>query len=215
MGFFYLVRHGETEWNAQNRFCGRSDVPLSDTGRQQARRLGERLKAVPLEALYSSPLKRALETARLISELTGLEPEVDERLIEINYGQWEGKTLEEMQEDDPTLFRAWSADPGQVAPPGGETGVAAQQRVAPFFDALAKKHRNGQVAVVFHRTVCRLVICHFLGMSPSDYRRRLTLDNAALSIVRPREDGWQLVAFNDTAHLSAGLPQHASHGLES
>ncbi len=73
MGCFFLLRHGETEWNAQNRFCGRSDVPLSDAGREQARRLGDRLKSVPLDVLYTSPLRRAFETARLISDAIGLE----------------------------------------------------------------------------------------------------------------------------------------------
>jgi alpha-ribazole phosphatase len=213
MGLFYLLRHGETEWNAQNRFCGRTDVPLSDAGRRQAHRLGERLKSMPIEVLYSSPLKRALETARVISGITGLKPTVDERLAEINYGQWEGKTLEEILKDDPAVFRAWSADPGRVAPAGGESGIEAQQRVVPFLDELARKHRGQHVAVVFHKTVCRLAVCHFLGMSPSDYRRRLTMDNTALNIVLPCEDGWQLVTYNDISHLSL-CPPLASLGQE-
>lgn len=214
MGFFYLLRHGETEWNAQNRFCGRSDVPLSDLGRWQAQRLGERLKSVPLEALYASPLKRAMETARLISAMTGLEPIVDERLVEINYGHWEGKTLAEIMRDHPAVYKAWRADPGQVAPPGGESGIEAQRRVVPFLEALAAKHGEQHIAVVFHKTVCRLAVCHFLGMSPSDYRRRLTMDNTALNIVQSRDGGWQMVTYNDTSHLSVHPPQSTSPGQE-
>ena len=210
MGFFYLVRHGETEWNAENRMCGRSDIPLSEAGRRQAEALAERLKLIPLEALYSSPLKRALQTARSISELTGLQPIPDERLVELDYGEWEGKSLGDILRREPETYRAWDADPAQVAPPGGETGFAAQQRIVSFLDSLAARHPQGQVLVVFHKTVCRLAICHVLGMSPSDYRRRLIMENAALSIIQPREDGWQLITYNDTSHLAARHRGHIS-----
>ena len=202
MGLFYLLRHGETEWNAENRLCGRTDVTLSEAGRRQAKSLAERLKPIPFEALYSSPLKRALETARLISESVGLQPVPDERLVELDYGRWEGKTLAEIMESDPKTFCAWDADPAQVAPPGGESGLEAQQRVVSFLDFLAAKHPQGDVLVVLHKTVCRLAICHVLGMSPSEYRRRLVLNNAALSIIQTQPYGWQLITFNDTSHLS-------------
>ena len=128
MGLFYLLRHGETKWNAENRICGRSDVPLSEAGRRQAKRLAERLKPISFDTLYSSPLKRAIDTARFISERIGLEPVLDDRLVELDYGQWEGKTLEEIRKNDPETLRAWEADPGRVAPPGGESGLEVQQR---------------------------------------------------------------------------------------
>ncbi len=214
MGLFYLARHGETEWNAENRICGRTDVPLSETGRRQAKRLAERLKSIPFEALYSSPLRRALETARLISEPMGLEPILDERLVELDYGQWEGKTLAEIVTNHPETLRAWEADPGQIAPPEGESGLEAQQRVVSFLDFLAAKHPQGPVLVAFHKTVCRLAICYALGMSPSEYRRRLIVDNAALSIIQTRPDGWQLITFNDTSHLSTCHPDRTSPGEE-
>lgn len=203
MGLFYLVRHGESEWNAQNRLCGRTDVLLSEAGRRQARSLAERLKPIPFEALYSSPLQRALETARLISESVGLHPVPDQRLVELDYGQWEGRTMAEIMENDPETFRAWDANPAQVAPPSGESGLEAHQRIVSFLDFLAAKHPEGRVLVSFHKTVCRLAVCHALGMAPSEYRRRLILNNAALSIIQARPNGWQLITFNDTSHLSA------------
>jgi alpha-ribazole phosphatase len=215
MGLFYLVRHGETEWNAENRMCGRTDVPLSEAGRRQAKSLAARLKPIPFEALYSSPLERALETARLISEHLGLQPILDERLVELDYGQWEGRTLAEIMESDPKTYRAWDADPGQVAPPGGESGLEAQQRVVSFLDSLAAGHPQRHVLVAFHKTVCRLAICHALGMSPSEYRRRLVVSNAALSIIQTQPYGWQLITFNDTSHLSACHPDRTSLGEES
>ena len=214
MGLFYLLRHGETEWNAQNRFCGRTDVPLSEAGRRQAKSLAERLKPLPFEALYSSPLKRALETARLISESVGLQPVPDQRLVELDYGRWEGKTLAEIMENDPKTYCAWDADPAHVAPPGGESGLEAQQRVVSFLDFLAAQHPRGHVLVALHKTVCRLAICHVLGMSASEYRRRLILNNAALSTIQSRPYGWQLITFNDTSHLSACHPDRTSLGEE-
>jgi broad specificity phosphatase PhoE len=176
--------------------------------------LAERLKPISFDALYSSPLKRAIDTARFISERIGLEPVVDDRLVELDYGQWEGKTLQEVMKSNPKTLRAWQADPGEVAPPGGESGLEAQQRVVLFLDSLAARYPKGHVAVVFHKSVCRLAICHVLGMSPSDYRRKLIMENAALSIIQSSEDDWQLVTYNDTSHLSACPRDRISPGEE-
>ena len=214
MGQFFLVRHGESQWNAENRLCGRTDVPLSEGGRRQARGLAERLKPIPFEAFYCSPLQRAFETARLISESVGLPPAPERRLVELDYGQWEGRTLTEIAKSDPETFRAWDADPAQIAPPGGESGLEAQQRVMSFLNILAARHPQGHVLVVFHKTVCRLVICHVLGMAPSEYRRKLILNNAALSIIQPQPFGWQLITFNDTSHLAACQPGRSYAGEE-
>jgi broad specificity phosphatase PhoE len=214
MGLFYLVRHGESAWNAENRLCGRSDVPLSEAGRRQAECVAERLKATPFEAFYSSPLVRALETARLISESVGLDPVVDPRLVELDYGQWEGETMAEVIAGDPEAFHAWEANPARLAPPGGESGLEARQRVVLFLDFAAAKHPQGHVLVVFHKTVCRLAICHALGIETSEYRRRLVLHNAALSIIQPRPEGWRLVTYNDTSHLASCQAGRTSWGEE-
>jgi broad specificity phosphatase PhoE len=200
---FYFLRHAESAWNAENRVCGRTDVPLSETGRGQAARLAERLRALPPDALYTSPLQRAHETAEIIARAAGLTPTVDERLIEVNYGAWEGKTFTEITQQDAETYRLWDADPAAVAPPGGESGSQALARVAPFLDELAMRHaERGRIVVVSHKTVCRLVVCHILGLSPSEYRRRLTLDNAAVNIIRRDEEGWRLALLNDTSHLA-------------
>jgi alpha-ribazole phosphatase len=202
MALFYFLRHGETAWNAEGRLCGRTDVPLSATGQRQARLLAQRLKSIPVEALYSSPLGRTRETARLIGEATGREPEVDDRLVELNYGAWEGKTFEEIRRTDPATYCAWQSDPGRTAPPGGESGEQLIRRVTPFLDAIVSRHTHGNVVVVCHKTVCRLVVCHVLGLPLSEYRRRLVMENAALNILQPWEGGWRLVRLNDTSHLS-------------
>ncbi len=204
MALFYFVRHAETEWNANNRLCGRTDVPLSEAGRLQAARLAERLRPLPPRAVYASPLQRALETARIIAATSGVEPVVDSRLAELNYGTWEGKTYAEVTEQDPAFYRAWDADPGTVAPPGGESGQQAFARAVPFLDELAARHpgRPEHVVVVSHKTICRLIVCHVLGIPPSQYRRRLSMENAAVNIIVRSEQGWRLILLNDTSHLA-------------
>ncbi|MFB3921344.1 MAG: histidine phosphatase family protein [Terriglobia bacterium] len=204
MALFYFVRHGVSGWNAENRLCGRTDVALSDEGRRQAALLGERLRGLAPSALYTSPLRRAMETAEILAASVGRKPTVDDRLTELDYGAWEGKTFAEIMAQEGDAFRAWDADPGNVPPRGGESGAQALRRVAPFLDEITARHsgEHEHVIVVCHRTICRLVVCHVLRLSPSEYRRRLSMDNAALNIIESTEHGWRLILFNDTSHLA-------------
>ena len=130
------------------------------------------------------------------------EPTVVESLAELNYGAWEGRILGEVMESEHGAFAAWDADPATLAPPGGETGIEALGRVVPLLDPMAVLHRGKNVAIVCHKTICRLVVCRILGIPLAEYRRRLVLDNAALTIIERWEQGWRLVLFNDTSHLS-------------
>ena len=205
MAHIYFLRHGETEWNTEGRVCGRTDVPLSDAGRQQACLLAERLKSIPVEVLYSSPLRRALETACAIGEAIGRRPVVDDRLTELNYGEWEGRTFNEIERADPVAYHAWVADPGRLAPPLGETGKQLIERAAPFFDWIASRYGTGNVAVVSHKTLGRLFACHILGAPLADYRRRVVIDNASLNIFETSQAGWRVAALNDTSHLPGGV----------
>ena len=201
MALFYFLRHGETAWNAEGRICGSTDVPLSDAGRRQAQLLAFRVKPVLAVALYSSPLSRALETARLIGETIGREPVVDHRLAELNYGAWEGRTFEEIQRATPAVYRAWDADPANLAPPEGESGAHLIERVTPFLADVAQRHPSGNVVVVCHKTVCRLLACHIMGVPLAEYRRRVPMENAALNIFEMREGIWRVAGLNDTSHL--------------
>ena len=198
---FYFLRHGETAWNAQGRLCGRTDVPLSDAGRRQAQLLALRLRAISIDALYSSPLSRALETAYLIGKALGLGPVVDNRLAELNYGTWEGRTFEEIERATPAAYQAWDADPAHLAPPQGESGMELIQRVMPFLTEAAQRHEQRNVVVVCHKTVCRLLACHILGVPLAEYRRCITVDNAAINILEAVEGEWRVVTLNDTCHL--------------
>jgi probable phosphoglycerate mutase len=202
MALFYFLRHGEATWNAAERLCGSTDVPLSDVGRRQAQLLAFRLKPLMFEALYSSPLSRALETARIIGKAVKFEPVVDQRLAELNYGVWEGRTFDEIRRADPEAYHAWDADPANLAPPDGETGVHLIARVTPFLADLAQRHPHGNIVVVCHKTVCRLLACHIMGVPLGEYRRRITMGNAALNIFETVEGIWRVVTLNDTSHLA-------------
>lgn len=124
----YLVRHGITIVGGEDRFAGEIDVPLSDAGREQARALGARLAAEPLDAAYASPLGRALETARLVAAPHGREVVPLAELREISHGHWEGKTRAEVERLDPLEYSRWESDPFSFAPAGGETGLAVTAR---------------------------------------------------------------------------------------
>jgi probable phosphoglycerate mutase len=201
MALFYFLRHGATAWNVEGGVCGSADVPLSDMGRRQAQLLAERLKSISVVALYSSPLQRALETALLICEAMGREPVVDSRLTELNYGTWEGMTFEEIERATPALYRAWNENPADLAPPGGETGVQLIQRVTAFLAEVAQKDQHGTVMVVCHKTVCRLLACHVMGVPLAEYRRRVPMANAALNVFETQGGTWRVLELNDTSHL--------------
>jgi broad specificity phosphatase PhoE len=120
----YLVRHGITVVGGEDRFAGEIDVPLSDTGREQARALGARLASEPIAAAYASPLERALETARLVAAPHGCEVIPRAELREISHGRWEQRTRAEVENLFPAEYERWESDPFTFAPEGGETGVA-------------------------------------------------------------------------------------------
>ncbi len=124
----HLIRHGATTLSAEDRFAGAIDVPLSDEGRAQAQRLGERLSSTKLAALYASPLSRTVETARLVGAPQGLQPQLEPGLREIAHGHWEGLRRQEVEERYRAEYESWEADPFTFAPPDGATGLAGMAR---------------------------------------------------------------------------------------
>lgn len=177
----YLLRHGQTAWNADgNRYCGRTDLPLTQKGVQQAKSVSDQLKKIPFEAVYSSPLNRAVHTAQIASGRNNII--TDDRLIEADFGQWEGKTKDQFIEENRELWDQWSNDPLNFHAGGtGETASAIIQRTDAFFDDLLKWHSSGNVLVVAHNGVNRLYLAHRLGMDPK-YYRKLVQDNSSVTI---------------------------------
>ncbi|ARS35994.1 histidine phosphatase family protein [Pontibacter actiniarum] len=184
----YLLRHGQTAWNADgNRYCGRTDLPLTEKGLAQADAVSQQLKSINFDAVYASPLQRASQTAYIASGKT--EVVTDERLIEADFGNWEGKTKEEFIAENQTLWTDWMNDPTNCQAGGiGETGKAVISRVDDFFRSLAERHLSGNVLVVAHNGVNRLYLAHKLGMPLKNYRK-LELDNSAITQFTLDEQG--------------------------
>jgi alpha-ribazole phosphatase/probable phosphoglycerate mutase len=200
----FLVRHGQTDWNIARRFQGQSDVPLNQTGIKQAKALAGQLSAQHIDALYSSDLQRALETAKVISGLSGYKPDLhsDSRLREINFGDWEGLTYKEIKEKYPTALAERENDIYKNAPPNGETLEQLCARVRSMLDELYAKHKDQTVLVVAHGGVLQILLCLALNIKPTMYWQ-FHLSTASLSEIAfyPKGDGAILNLLNDTCHL--------------
>lgn len=176
----YLLRHGQTAWNADgNRYCGRTDLPLTEIGTEQAHAVKQQLQQLSFDAVYASPLQRASQTAAIASQ--GMAVQTDERLIEVDFGLWEGKSKETFISEDESLWSAWMNDPATAKAGGtGESGMEVISRVNDFFISLAQAHPAGKILIVAHNGVNRLYLAHKLGMPLKNYRK-LELDNAAVT----------------------------------
>jgi alpha-ribazole phosphatase len=154
-----LIRHGQTDWNLEGRYTGQSDVPLNETGREQARELAALLVAeqVPPDVIYASDLERARETAEIIAGRFGLPVQTDGRLREVNQGEWEGMYFPDIVARYAQEFAEREADPLNVAPPGGETVGQVQARVQAAVADMAARYPAQRVAVVAHGMVLALI----------------------------------------------------------
>jgi broad specificity phosphatase PhoE len=199
----FLVRHGATAATEEDRFSGSSGAELSEQGRWQAARLGERLSQQGITAAYSSPLSRALDTARIIAEQCGVEPVTRDGLREIGHGQWEGMKRQDVETEFAEEYAAWEADPFTFAPAGGESGVAVLARALPVIREIVTAHPGGRILVVSHKATLRLVLSSLLAFDPRGYRDRLDQSPACLNVVDFRDPvRVRLMLFNDTSHYT-------------
>jgi broad specificity phosphatase PhoE len=197
----FMVRHGATILSAEDRFAGATDVPLSDEGREQTRRLAERLSRERIAAVYASPLGRTIETAQILAAPHKLDVQAREGLREISHGRWEQMTRREVEEKFPEEAAEWEKDPYTFAPLGGESGLAVTARALPALIELVRKHAGQNILVVSHKGTIRLLLSSLLGFDPRRYRDNLDQNPAALNIVDFRDPSRaRLTLFNDTSH---------------
>ena len=197
MSDLFLVRHGETVWHAENRYAGVSEVDLSPRGREQAAQLATWASSAGLRAVWSSPQGRALVTATPCADAAGVRLQVDARLRELDFGDGEGLTSQEMRERLPAAFAAFGIDPVANHLPGGEDPVAAVARFGACLSDIADLQPEGRVLVVAHATMIRLALCHLLGAPLGDYRRLFpTIGNCALTEIRMTGGRPALLGFN-------------------
>ena len=199
-----LVRHGETEFNREGVFRGRSDVGLNETGREQAAAAADALAREPITAVYSSPLSRAIDTARPIAERHGIEPIVDEAFHNIDLGEWQGAKKEMVRIERPEAWALWTTEPEQLRIPGGETLAEVRARAFPRLEQLASKHDGERIAIISHRSVIRVLAGAVLGMTEG-YFWRFYMDNAGFSLLRRNGSGYVIVQWNESCHLTDAI----------
>ncbi len=203
MTTIYLARHGQTEWNhGVSRYGGASDIDLNETGKAQAQCLANRLKGHRLEAIYSSPLKRALLTAQIVGRTLDLPAVVEPGFREINYGAWEGLTHAEILLQHADVRARWEVDPATEKPPGGETGIEVAERSLVSLRKILENDEHGNFLIVSHKTVHRLILCVTLGIDLTEYRRKFSMGNAALSALEYDGENFLLKLHNDKSHLA-------------
>jgi broad specificity phosphatase PhoE len=210
-----LVRHGESLWQAEDRYAGSTDVPLSPRGREQAEQLANWSSFARLTAIWSSPLSRTRETAAPVERITGLKAHIDFRLKEIDFGRGEGLTAAEIEQSFPEAFAAFQSDPVVHYLPGGEDPHRATQRVLACFKEMESKHPGGRVLVVSHSTLIRLALCELIGVPLSTYRSLFpSINNAALTEILLAGETTSLLRFNVPLNfLVQGVPDDPEAGI--
>ena len=200
MSNIYLVRHGETLWNSTMRFQGFSDISLSDKGMAQAEKLSEKMKTKKISAIYSSDLKRAVETAECVANVHGLDVNIVPDLKEMCFGEWEGHTKEQIDKISPDQVELFFKNPDKIEPPQGETFTKVQKRVCAAFYDIAKKHEDDDIMIVSHGGSIRTVIADILGMHLSTVWR-IRQDNTAFNVINSYKDYFIISLLNDISHL--------------
>ncbi len=199
-----LVRHGETDWNREGRYQGHALVSLNEEGRVQARRLAERLRGAGIEALYSSDLPRAYQTAQIIGEALGMETRVMKALREVDMGAWTGLTLEEVEAKFPQHLQEWHCDPLRTKRREGESYLDLYQRVVRAGREIGEAHPNQAVLMVTHGGNVKCLVLAALGMNLDralEVVESFAVDNASLTILEYGGERFFLRLLNDTCHL--------------
>jgi broad specificity phosphatase PhoE len=198
----YLVRHGQTRWNKEQVFRGTSDVPLNESGQEEARLTAKALRTRPVSAVYTSPLVRASETAGAIAGAHDLEVENLEGLRDICFGEWQGVSHTVVMERYPGLYRRWLEEPHRVMFPGGDSLRTVQSRAVKAVKRTVLGHPEDTIVMVSHRVVNRVLICGLVGIGLSHFWQ-IGQDTAAINRLTWRKGGFILVCLNDTCHLRA------------
>ncbi len=200
-----LVRHAESTWNKSNRVQGIKNPKLSNKGRRQSQLLAEKFNGMKFDAVYSSPLKRAYDTAKILVKNMSYKTyktyiSTVEDLQEIKLGVWEGMTINQVRQKYKELYAQWYQKPVEVKIPGAETVLEFRDRVVNVLDGIRAKHPDQEVLVVTHGGVITLYLAHLLEM---DLNRlwSISLKNAAVTIISFCENFPCVLVFNDTCHL--------------
>ncbi|HWI55282.1 MAG TPA: alpha-ribazole phosphatase [Desulfobacteria bacterium] len=201
----FLVRHGETEWNKDLRYQGHRDIPLSEVGFAQAEKVALRLSKEKLDAIYSSDLSRAFETAKAIGRFHEAPIKMVRELRETNFGRWEGLTYKEIDQQFKEVMSGWRVNPRDVKIPDGESLGEVRDRCLKGLDKILSDNPDRNVLVVAHGGIIRIVVASVLGFEINDYWK-IKQDNVSLNIIDfYGKDKGILSLLNDTCHLDGHL----------
>jgi probable phosphoglycerate mutase len=195
-----LVRHGETDWNREQVFRGRIDVELNHNGREQARALAEATRIFQIDAVYSSPLSRSLETASIAADAHDLDVRIAQGFVDFHYGDWQGLKHQEVKEKFPDLYLRWHESPHLVQIPGGESLEDVRRRSLRELEKIVARHEGQTVMIVSHRVVNKVLLCAIMGLDNS-YFWRIRQDNCCLNIFECSKDEYTIHLLNDICHL--------------
>ena len=205
----YLLRHGETTYSQTGGFCGSLDPELTDAGLNMAKAFANAYQSLAWEAIYVSPMKRTLATAKPLSELTGLPLSIREGLKEINFGQWESQTHEWVKSRYLDDYIRWMTEPAWNPPTGGETAVEVASRASLVVSEIQSKFEQGNVLLVSHKATIRIILCELLGIDLGRYRDRIDIPAASLTILKFDTHGPLLQRLGDRSFMNEELRNRA------
>jgi len=200
MTSIYLVRHGQTAWNKEEIFRGRTDVPLDETGLKQAELVGQYFKGIEIHGIFSSPLSRAWQTAEKVAEFQNLKVQPLSGILDMSFGNWEGRPHQEIRESDSKTYRQWVETPHLVRLPGGEGLDDVRARATAALENLIRNYPGKTVVLVTHRVICKVLICAILGLDNSHFWQ-ITQDTTAINLIQYRKGKYILSLMNETCHL--------------
>ena len=197
---FYIVRHGQTNWNILGKTQGHGNSDLTPKGENQALELSKAIKEYPIDYIYSSDLGRAVQTAEIIGSTIGVDVIQTPSLREMGFGDWEGLLIEEIKKDHAKTYETWRNQPHLVNIPNGETLHIIKDRVDAFIKELNEKYDNKHILLVSHSVTVRVMLLSFLNSGVENIYR-IKQDNTALNIVEYRDYGPVVIKMNDTSHM--------------
>ncbi len=197
----YFLRHGETVASKTGGFCGTSDVELTPEGKMMAKDFAVAYSDLEWTAIFSSPMIRTIATAKPLCEIVGIEMQLRDGLKEINFGQWEGKTPAEVNQQYHDEYVRWQSEPGWNAPPDGERAIEIARRSSEVIEEIENSYQTGNVLLVAHKATIRIMLCTLLGIDVGRYRDRIDMPVAAVSLVEFCEQGPRLKKLSDRSHL--------------
>jgi probable phosphoglycerate mutase len=200
MTSIYLVRHGQTAWNKEEIFRGRTDIPLDETCLKQAELVGQYFKGMEIYGIYSSPLSRAWQTAQKVAQFHDLKVQPLQGILDMSFGNWEGRPHQEIRESDSNTYRQWVETPHLVRLPGGESLDDVRVRAMAAVEELIRNHPGKTLILVTHRVVNKVLICGILSLDNSHFWQ-ITQDTTAINLIQHRNGKYILSLMNETCHL--------------